>query len=727
MMRRIISATAIFVAATSPILARAKDVEQPSRWTIERILSIPEIKDVAVSPIDGSVAYVARRANLTLDRPDYELHLVSADGRTDRIFARSTWLDRLRSIPNSPGWSVLADFGHGVQLYQVSNNGTHRPLVVSSVTALVGSADGASYGFTNTVPLRFGVVSYDWSPDGRHLLYATLETKRAARKVSTNEQVTAASAVRRWAPEQIVRYFLRTGSNPALPVVTRSSDDKITRYLGALPDWGVDYLDYGIQADDRNDPQVQRLRFDFRSGRSSPAPIGSAANYRETVVGPHGGTLGIARVDGVRRLSEHLPDGHSIDYGPTTASLSDLRSPGNWHSPDGAFAIVAVRLNEQPRYALLRIDRSRATKLIQVPESLTHCAFTPSATDGVCVREGVVMPPQLVRVSSSTGAISPLHALSGPFASVEPLHAEARTWTNDLGYKATGFILYPRHYRPGSRYPAILVTHGSDADQRFGSEDLQWSYPVQLFAEKGYVVLLVNAPYPTQSPVLEEANADWNACGDRLPPRELQRRIWLNTLETFKAVVQQTSREGLVDAARVGIAGYSAGSQAANVAVTQADLFKAASSGDGGFLEPASYRYTSCSYRAVYGGPPGDPAAAANYAALTPSYRARFANAAILQQVAEPRPGAIDFFQALRAAGKPAEITLYPGETPGSDETHLFHVPSNRRLAMEENLEWFDFWLRDMPPPGDQSERRKRWEGMRQKPTAGPLSSTSHP
>lgn len=62
-------------------------------------------------------------------------------------------------------------------------------------------------------------------------------------------------------------------------------------------------------------------------------------------------------------------------------------------------------------------------------------------------------------------------------------------------------------------------------------------------------------------------------------------------------------------------------------------------------------------------------------------------------------------------------MTLYPGETAASDETHIFHIPSNRIRAQRENLAWFDYWLhgkRDpaMPFP----ERLAIWDAMSDEP-----------
>ncbi len=67
----------------------------------------------------------------------------------------------------------------------------------------------------------------------------------------------------------------------------------------------------------------------------------------------------------------------------------------------------------------------------------------------------------------------------------------------------------------------------------------------------------------------------------------------------------------------------------------------------------------------------------------------------------------------LREAKVPAQISLYLGATAATDETHLFHIPSNRLRAMRENLAWFDFWLRDRRDPElDDRGAFDRWSKM---------------
>jgi hypothetical protein len=161
--------------------------------------------------------------------------------------------------------------------------------------------------------------------------------------------------------------------------------------------------------------------------------------------------------------------------------------------------------------------------------------------------------------------------------------------------------------------------------------------------------------------------------------------------------------------------------------MTQSKMFRAASSGDGAYLEPVYEPDMPESYHAVFGGSPFDPNFLPNYLALSPSLRADEACGAILQQVAAPHTGAIDFYKALRTAGIPAQISLYPGENDSSDETHIFHIPSNRIAAMQENIAWFDYWLKgERDPASPSSSRFAEWDRMK-KAAADRCQASGHP
>ena len=708
-----LQALGLFVVAlpwqSSPAIA-----EPPASgrvWTLDDAVAAPEVTDLAISGDGSRAAYLLRTVDLAKDQPIFELHIVNIRERHDRMVASSAFLSRLKRIPGQSSWSLLANFGQGLQLYRATDDG-HISLIAESKTkVLVGSADGANFGYDEVPPMLVGIPFYDWSPDGKHLFYSTLEEMKADRRILTGAEVTAASARRRWSPQVKVSFYLRGETGEAVRIASAPTQDRVARYLGGLPKWSSNHIDYSLQAVDNPTPSAWQYRWQFGGSKSTLLPGGASLVAGEVPTGPHGGAISVTRIGGKPRLTEQLPNGTSIDYGAMNIALSGVGSHGFWRSADGA-VVLAVRLLDEARYVLVRIDRDGKSTIFPAKNSLRHCAFTSDAMQGVCIHEGLVESPELVAVSTRTGSVRSVSEISPHYAAIKPLEMSTLSWTNSFGYTDNGFVIYPRGYRHGQRYPAIIITHSSDADQRFAAADLQWNYPAYLFAERGYVVLLVNDSSSFPSEALDRAQATWNSCDGRTPPWEVQRLIWLNTVESYRSLINRLNGEGLIDRDRLGIAGYSAGSQMVNVAVTQTHLFKAASSGDGAYLEPAANRYLQCSYRAVYGGAPGDPRAIPNYLALAPSYRARYTTTPVLQQLAEPRAGAVDFYQALQVAGVPTEITLYPGETPASDETHLFHIPSNRRAALVENLEWFDFWLRGKTPTSD-PKRAARWKAMR--------------
>src|SRR3546814_20379286 len=97
----------------------------------------------------------------------------------------------------------------------------------------------------------------------------------------------------------------------------------------------------------------------------------------------------------------------------------------------------------------------------------------------------------------------------------------------------------------------------------------------------------MNVPFSTQSAESRAVYETWvNETKDR-SPRQVQDRIWLNETASFEDAVSELIGAGVVDQARVGIAGYSRGTQSDNDTMTQTQMFRGSPSGEGGALEPA--------------------------------------------------------------------------------------------------------------------------------------------
>ncbi|RIA46775.1 dipeptidyl aminopeptidase/acylaminoacyl peptidase [Hephaestia caeni] len=706
-----ISIAAAALAYGSAAVGSSTSVPPVKHWSIDDIATTPVVTDILLTNGRQSIAYVVRAADVAQNAMVSTLWIADINGRKRRLL-RSSSIEQLRKIPGSSDWSVLADLGAGIQLYRVTTKGRATPIAAHDPAVGFGNSDHSVHSIIYDAPKKIGISSYGWSPDGRWLWYAVLKEMPDKREVRFDEAITPEFNVRRPPIDAEVEYHLRDQEGQDRIIARRPVSDRIALYFGGNISWGPSALRYEME----NVAKDGQSRFvsasvDLASGVTKDLPDPPSSPFLPPPVGPRGGRLITVGFGQSRQLFEELESGRRIAYGRAGFLLDDLRAAGSWRSVDGRMSLIGVRTINRPRYALLRVDEHSA-RLIDDPNSFTKCDFAADLSVGACVREGLAKAPELVLVRPKERRITVIAPVSERHSAITPLRITAKEWTNKLGYFASGFVVWPRDYVAGRRYPAIVITHGSDADERFARQDIQWNYPAQIFAEEGYVVLLINDPAPSQSSLLSKAYEQWSTGTGNLVPDEMQKLIWFNSIYSYEVAIQNLVAVGIVDPKRVGIAGFSRGAQLADVAITRSCVFSAASSGDGSYLEPYAYSWMQQSYNAIFGGSPFGPALS-KYKEISLSLRANDASGPVLRQLATPLAGAIDIYRALRAADVPSQVSFYPGESPISDETHLFHVPTNRIEAMGENLAWFDFWLRgrrsaEMPFPA----RYATWDAM---------------
>jgi len=687
--------------------------ERQRAWTLDDQLTVPEIRTLAIAADGKGAAYVVRIADRTSDKTVAVLrHVDLASGKT-REWLRAAWIEDLRRIPGTADWSARIDKGEGVQLYRIAANGAVTPIVVHPATAIYGDSEGATYLAYGHAPLPTGVRSYSWSPDGQWLWYVVLDAEPYDRRMRYDADVASERAQRRSPGRATASIFLRGPNGKDRLLSTRPHGDISTFFDRSFVSWRNGEVNYDVmEVDADGRQQTMTMAVPLATGVPRVADDKATRGYWR-LAGPRGGRLTSEGIGSMRDLVETLPDGSKQHYGRFPFAVGDGRASGGFVSADGKRAIAGFRTIENPRFGLVVIEKAKP-RVIGGASSLNHCDFTAALDRGICIAQSQTMAPAVVSIDVASGTMRRIASVAPAHDGIAPLRTEPRTWVNRNDSKATGYIVWPRGYTKGKRYPAIVITHGTDADERFANQENQWEYPAQLLAERGYVVLLINVPASTQNADLKAIYDTWvNETKDR-PPREVQDRIWLNDTASFEDAVSELIDAGVVDRMRVGIAGFSRGSQSVNVTMTQSQMFRAASSGDGGYLEPAFYPSLTGSYDTVYGGPPTDPAALPNYLRMAPSLRGKEACGAMLLQMANPYPASVDLYAALRAAKVAAQISLYPGEDMASDETHIFHIPSNRLKAMQENIAWFDYWLlgkRDSDSPF--ADRYAEWDKMR--------------
>lgn len=711
MTRLILLASAALVAG-GMLAPHAVGGESKRVWTLNDQLAVPEARTLAIAADGKSAAYVVRVADRESDQTVAILRHVDLANGTTRELLRARWIDQLNRIPGTTDWSARIDKGDGVQLYRIGANGAVAPIVVHPATAIFGDSEGAVFPGYGHAPLPTGVRAHSWSPDGQRLFYVVVDAMPKSKAVRYDSEVTAERARRRSPGQARASIYLREPGGEDVLLGTRPQSDLTTFFDRSHVRWEKDEVQYDVMevgADSQQKVLTMAWTFADRKARLLDPKV---ERVYWLLPGPRGGRLSSQGNGDARELIETLPGGKTHSYGRFPFAVGDGRAVGGFRSLDGKRAIAGTRTIDDPHFGLAVVEKG-AVRTIGAEHSLNHCDFVSSLDRGACIAQGQAAPPAVVAVDVMRGRIRRVAPVSPIHEEIDPLKIKSRIWVNRHGYKATGYIVWPRGYEKGRRYPAILVTHGTDADDRFANRENQWEYPVQLFAERGYVVLLVNDPSSRQNTDIRAAYDAWINETRNLPPETLRQLIWLNGVASYEDAVKELVDAGVIDAARVGIAGYSRGSQMVNVTMTNSHVFRAASSGDGGYLEPAFYADVAGSYDAVFGGPPTDPAALVHYRRLSPSLRAAEVCGAILQQVAAPYIPSIDFHTALRKAGVPAQLSLYPGEGAASDETHIFHIPSNRVGAMQENIAWFDYWLLGKRDPGSPfADRYALWDKM---------------
>lgn len=673
-------------------IAAAQETPPPRPWTFEDIVEVSRIASTAISADGRRAAYVVATPSLVENRIRYALMETPTRARTmavERLAA--AYISDVQWDPARQTWTVLADTGDGVQLYRVTANG-RLELVVAAAPAEVGGPN-SEIPSSFAAPRLAGVLAYGWNTDGSALWYVRpLPATPATNAAWWDDGV-------RYDPLTMSAADLLAGPSAAgieLRVVERRSGEDIL--VAAAPgdraiSWGAftpgqvrwrdtAILEFGrLTRDGAGRVLTEWIQFS-RSDRSA-RDMDPALSASVAAPSPVGG-LSIARgVSGDRQLlatqvSQTRVVLDDIDFSSVGGEL------GAWRNGlgEGLYGVAYA-----DRIGLLGYPMSAfSSALRRIPQTLSACSFDAGLTLGVCNRESQTTAPELVAVDPRSGVVSVLARPNARYDAIAALRTERLSSSPDPAGAGDGFVTYPRTYQAGRRFPAIVVTHASDAKNRFADPGFQWAFPLQVMAERGYVVVSVNERSGDPA-----AAAAYSGSGEPVEIARMQQAFGFRAVATMERAIDALVARGMVDPKRVGIAGYSRGGIVATLALSHSDRFVAGVSADTALFSSSGYWRGDdirIAYRALFGGPPSNPKAQANYRALSPSWRAdRFSGPLMQLMTSKVAPFALELDTALREAGQTTELIAYP------EETHVLHRPRSRQAAMSASLDWFDFWL----------------------------------
>ncbi len=256
-----------------------------------------------------------------------------------------------------------------------------------------------------------------------------------------------------------------------------------------------------------------------------------------------------------------------------------------------------------------------------------------------------------------------------------PLWGDAKSlhWTSD-GFNVQGWLIYPKNYDPGRKYPMVVSIHGGPAS----SMKPAWPKPgfnATLLSQQGYFVLLPNprGSYG-QGEKFTMANVKDFGGGD---------------LRDVLAGVDEAVRAAPIDNNRVGVTGWSYGGFMTMWAVTQTNRFHAAVAGAGLANWQSYYGENSIDqWMLPYFGATvyDDPAV---YAKSSPIDFIKNVKTPTLVVVGDrdgecPAPQSFEFWHALRDLGVKTEMVVYP------NEGHRFHTPAHQKDVLVRMIAWFN-------------------------------------
>lgn len=338
-------------------------------------------------------------------------------------------------------------------------------------------------------------------------------------------------------------------------------------------------------------------------------------------------------------------------------------------------------------------------RLYLTDDLLSSCA--PVDRSLICRIDSSLEPGRLVRLDPATGRRELLFDPNPEWAHLTLGKAERLHWRNSFGSETIADLVLPVGYREGRKYPMVVVQYETRGFLRGGTDD---EYPIQAFANRGYAVLSFKRP---QLAAAQRAK-NYEEVG-RLSLKEFADRR--NVQASLEGGVKIAVDRGVADSSQVGITGLSDGSSTVEWALIHSSLFSAAatssccwdSTGVTSVGPSAARHFLDEGYPGVLGR--DDPF----WKQVSLSDNARRISTPILVNASEEEfLDSLLTYTALREAGVPIDLFIYPGEY------HARWQPAHRLATYKRSLDWFDYWLRGVRSrdPARQSELRE-WDRLK--------------
>jgi dipeptidyl aminopeptidase/acylaminoacyl peptidase len=657
-------------------------VAQSGRFTIDDLLKVRRVGDPQVSPNGRRVAFTIGDVKVDDNRAVTQIYVIQlAGGETKQLTSGA-------GSASSPRWSPSGKkiaYVTGGQIWVMDDDGDDKEQVTKIST---------------------GASEPVWSPDGKWIAFTSevypecvddacnKRKDEAADKSKVKAHITDRLLYRHWVEWR----DLKRTHVFVVPSNGGTARDLTPGDFDAPPYAVAGDVDYSFSPDSR---ELAYLR--------NPDRVEAISTNSDVYIVPVTGGSGrniTARNRGYEDSPIYTKDGKYIlyrsqatagfeadrwrlmSYNRATGISTELLRGFDQNveemtlSPDGETIYFVA--GERGRHPIYKVPATGGTaQRILKDVFATNLQITPDGSTFVFVNNSLAMPPEVYRAASDGSASSPLtSANAGLMSQADLKPAEELEWTGALGKKVHGFVLKPRGFDPGRKYPLLVLIHGGPQ----GAWNDAWSYRwnPQVFTDAGYLVFMPNPRGSTTygQQFTNEISGDWGG------------KVFI---DLKNGVAEVLRRNASIDRNRIGAAGGSYGGYMVDWILGHNNdprfRFKALVSHAGVYNLTSMYGATEELWfpEWEFKGTPWTNRAM--YERWSPHMFVQNFKTPTLVTAGEldyrvPYTESLQLFTALQRQGVESRLLLFP------DEGHWILKPQNSRLWYNTVLGWFDKHLK---------------------------------
>ncbi|GJQ21766.1 MAG: peptidase S9 [Bacteroidia bacterium] len=300
---------------------------------------------------------------------------------------------------------------------------------------------------------------------------------------------------------------------------------------------------------------------------------------------------------------------------------------------------------------------------------------TPDGSTLIFTKETINQPAEIYRSDADGRNVRRLTGMNDSIVSALDMNPKEDYWFKGAGGKDVhGWIVRPPGFRSGKKYPLVYLVHGGPQGQWGDQFHYRWS--AQMFASRGYVVLMVNPRGSTGygQAFTDEISRDWGG------------KVYEDLMAGLDAAL---AKFPFIDGTRVAAAGASYGGYMMNWMAGSMTRFTCLVSHDGVFNPWSMYGTTEELWfpEWEFGGTPyQNPELYDRWSPLKKAAHFKTPVLVIHGQL-DYRVDVSEGFQlftALQRQGVKSKMLYFP------DEGHWVMKPANAELWYQMVLDWID-------------------------------------